>query len=101
MPQHVILVAAKVGGIHANNTYPADFIAINLRIQTKVIDSSYRLFHKGLGLFMEVEILHLLVGMPFVLFGRNYKGFDSGPFKVLEGSNLVANSLRFWSSQAA
>ncbi|XP_021899606.1 LOW QUALITY PROTEIN: putative GDP-L-fucose synthase 2 [Carica papaya] len=41
-PQFVILAAAKVGGIHANNTYPADFIAINLQIQTNVIDSSYR-----------------------------------------------------------
>ncbi|KAK7294790.1 hypothetical protein RJT34_17686 [Clitoria ternatea] len=41
-PEFVIVAAAKVGGIHANNTYPADFIAINLQIQTNVIDSSYR-----------------------------------------------------------
>lgn len=41
-PQFVILAAAKVGGIHANNTYPADFISINLQIQTNVIDSSFR-----------------------------------------------------------
>ncbi|KAF5749481.1 putative GDP-L-fucose synthase 2 [Tripterygium wilfordii] len=41
-PSYVILAAAKVGGIHANNTYPADFIAVNLQIQTNVIDSSYR-----------------------------------------------------------
>ncbi|KAF3452906.1 hypothetical protein FNV43_RR03339 [Rhamnella rubrinervis] len=41
-PQFVILAAAKVGGIHANNTYPADFIAVNLQIQTNVIDSAYR-----------------------------------------------------------
>ncbi|XP_047311378.1 putative GDP-L-fucose synthase 2 isoform X2 [Impatiens glandulifera] len=41
-PNFVILAAAKVGGIHANNTYPAEFIAINLQIQTNVIDSSYR-----------------------------------------------------------
>jgi len=41
-PRFVILAAAKVGGIHANNTYPADFIAINLQIQTNVIDSSLR-----------------------------------------------------------
>ena len=41
-PRFVILAAAKVGGIHANNTYPADFIAINLQIQTNVIDSSFR-----------------------------------------------------------
>ncbi|CAL0328319.1 unnamed protein product [Lupinus luteus] len=41
-PDFVIVAAAKVGGIHANNTYPADFIAINLQIQTNVIDSAYR-----------------------------------------------------------
>ncbi|XP_018823338.1 GDP-L-fucose synthase 1-like [Juglans regia] len=41
-PRFVILAAAKVGGIHANSNYPADFIAINLQIQTNVIDSSYR-----------------------------------------------------------
>ena len=41
-PEFVIVAAAKVGGIHANNTYPADFIAINLQIQTNVIDSAYR-----------------------------------------------------------
>lgn len=41
-PEFVIVAAAKVGGIHANNTYPADFISINLQIQTNVIDSSYR-----------------------------------------------------------
>ncbi|CAI9265628.1 unnamed protein product [Lactuca saligna] len=41
-PQYVILAAAKVGGIHANSTYPADFITINLQIQTNVIDSAYR-----------------------------------------------------------
>ena len=41
-PRFVILAAAKVGGIHANNTYPADFITINLQIQTNVIDSSFR-----------------------------------------------------------
>lgn len=39
-PKFVILAAAKVGGIHANNTYPADFIGINLQIQTNVIHSS-------------------------------------------------------------
>lgn len=36
------MAAAKVGGIHANNTYPAEFIAINLQIQTNVIDSAFR-----------------------------------------------------------
>jgi GDP-L-fucose synthase len=39
-PDHVFLAAAKVGGILANNTYPADFIRDNLIIQTNVIESS-------------------------------------------------------------
>jgi len=39
-PSHVFLAAAKVGGILANNTYPADFIRDNLKIQTNVIEAS-------------------------------------------------------------
>jgi GDP-L-fucose synthase len=41
-PQFVFLAAAKVGGILANNTYPADFIRDNLAIQTNIIDSAYK-----------------------------------------------------------
>jgi GDP-L-fucose synthase len=41
-PEYVFLAAARVGGIHANNTYPADFIRDNLQIQTNVIDAAYR-----------------------------------------------------------
>ena len=40
-PDYVILAAAKVGGIHANNTYPADFIYQNLMIEANVINSAY------------------------------------------------------------
>jgi GDP-L-fucose synthase len=40
-PDYVILAAAKVGGILANATYPADFIAQNLKIQTNVIEQSF------------------------------------------------------------
>jgi GDP-L-fucose synthase len=40
-PEYVILAAAKVGGIHANNTYPASFIQENLAIQSNVIHQSY------------------------------------------------------------
>lgn len=40
-PDYVFLAAAKVGGIHANNTYPADFIYQNLMIQSNVIHASY------------------------------------------------------------
>ena len=41
-PTHVVLAAAKVGGILANDTYPADFIRENLEIQTNVIDAAWR-----------------------------------------------------------
>jgi GDP-L-fucose synthase len=41
-PAYVFLAAAKVGGIVANNEYPADFIRDNLMIQTNVIDAAYR-----------------------------------------------------------
>lgn len=40
-PEYVFLAAAKVGGIHANNTYPATFIHENLSIQSNVIHQSY------------------------------------------------------------
>lgn len=40
-PDYVFLAAAKVGGIHANNTLPADFISDNLSIQNNVIQSCY------------------------------------------------------------
>jgi len=41
-PEYVFLAAAKVGGILANNTYPADFIRDNLVLQTNIIEASYR-----------------------------------------------------------
>ena len=41
-PEYVFLAATKVGGIYANNTYPADFIYNNLIIQANVIHSAYK-----------------------------------------------------------
>jgi GDP-L-fucose synthase len=41
-PEYVFLAAAKVGGIMANSTRPAEFIAENLAIQSNVIDAAYR-----------------------------------------------------------
>ncbi|HMM68505.1 MAG TPA: GDP-L-fucose synthase [Dokdonella sp.] len=41
-PDYVFLAAAKVGGIHANNTYPAEFIRDNLAIQSNVIHAAYK-----------------------------------------------------------
>lgn len=40
-PAYVFLAAARVGGIHANSTYPAEFIYQNLQLQTNVIHSAY------------------------------------------------------------
>ena len=45
-PDAVIIAAAKVGGIHANDAYPADFIYTNLAIATNIIHSAYKL---GIG----------------------------------------------------
>ena len=42
-PDHVFLAAAKVGGIVANNTYPAEFIYTNLAIQNNVIHAAWRI----------------------------------------------------------
>jgi len=47
-PEHVFLAAAKVGGIYANNAYPADFIFQNLAIQNNVIEAAWRMGVKRL-----------------------------------------------------
>lgn len=41
-PEYIFLAAAVVGGIHANDTYPVDFLRDNLLIQTNIIDAAYR-----------------------------------------------------------
>jgi GDP-L-fucose synthase len=41
-PGQVYLAAARVGGIHANNTYPAEFICENLMVQANVIDAAFK-----------------------------------------------------------
>jgi GDP-L-fucose synthase len=41
-PDQVYLAAARVGGIHANNTYPADFIYDNLMIEANIVDAAFR-----------------------------------------------------------
>jgi GDP-L-fucose synthase len=41
-PEVVVLAAAKVGGIYANDTYPAEFLLQNLKIQNNVIESAWR-----------------------------------------------------------
>lgn len=41
-PDYVFLAAARVGGIHANNTYPADFIYENIQVQNNVMSASHK-----------------------------------------------------------
>ena len=41
-PDQVYIAAAKVGGIHANNTYPAEFIYQNLMIESNIVDAAFR-----------------------------------------------------------
>jgi len=45
--EFVFLAAAKVGGIHANSTYPVDFLLRNIKIQTNVIEAAWRYGVKG------------------------------------------------------
>ncbi|MBN1468915.1 MAG: GDP-L-fucose synthase [Fusobacteriaceae bacterium] len=47
-PEYVFLAAAKVGGIYANNTYPAEFIYDNLMIEANIIHSAYKIGVKKL-----------------------------------------------------
>jgi GDP-L-fucose synthase len=58
-PEFVFLAAAKVGGILANDTFPADFIRENLEIQTSVIDASYQARVKRL-LFLGSSCIYLV-----------------------------------------
>lgn len=63
-PQYVFLAAAKVGGILANSTYPADFIRENLAIQLNVIDSAWRHGVEKLLLFGSSCIYPKLAAQP-------------------------------------
>ena len=57
-PDQVYLAAAKVGGIHANNTYPADFIYSNLMVQANVIQATFSNEVKNL-LFLSSSCVYL------------------------------------------
>ena len=63
-PEYVFLAAARVGGIHANSTYPAEFIYENLMIQTNVIDLSYRCGVKKLLFLASSCIYPKMCGQP-------------------------------------
>jgi len=63
-PDYVFLAAAKVGGVHANNSNPADFIRDNLLIQTNVIDAAYKYSAKKLAFISSSCIYPRLAPQP-------------------------------------
>lgn len=63
-PEYVFLAAARVGGIYANSTYPAEFIYENLMIQTNVIDVSFRCGVKKLLFLASSCIYPKMCGQP-------------------------------------
>jgi GDP-L-fucose synthase len=63
-PEYVFLAAARVGGIYANSTYPAEFIYENIMIQTNVIDLSYRCGVKKLLFLASSCIYPKMCGQP-------------------------------------
>jgi GDP-L-fucose synthase len=63
-PDYDILAAAKVGGIHANNTYPADFIYQNMMIEVNVINSAFESKVKRLLFLGSTCIYPKAVGQP-------------------------------------
>ena len=58
-PEYVFIAAAKVGGIHANDTQPAQFIYENLAIQTNLIDAAWKNGVTKL-LFLELVFIYTL-----------------------------------------
>ena len=62
----VVLAAAKVGGIQTNNSYPADFLLENLKIQTHVIETAWR-----------SGVRRLITGLKLCEALRKQHGFDA------------------------
>ena len=56
-PDIVILAAAKVGGIYANDTFPADFIYVNLQLENNIIHSAYQYRRKKTLFFRKLLYL--------------------------------------------
>ena len=65
-PEYVFLAAAKVGGIHANNIYPAEFLRDNLAIQTNVIHSAWKHGARKLAFLGSSCIYPKLAAQPMV-----------------------------------
>ena len=66
-PQYVFLAAAKVGGIHANNTYRGEFIYNNLMIQMNVVEAA-RLYETKRLLFLGSFLILIILFQPFFHF---------------------------------
>ncbi len=82
-PEYVFFAAAKVGGILANSTYPADFIRNNLAIQLNIIDSAYRCGVKKLEFLGSSCIYPKLAPQPmkeeYLLTGRSSRPTSGTP----------------------
>ena len=99
-PTVVVLAAAKVGGIHANASYPADFLLENLKIQTNVIETAWR---SGVRRLLFLVVVVFIPNSPSSLLMRKRCSPDrSSPRmsgmrsrKLLESSsvNLFASSM--------
>jgi GDP-L-fucose synthase len=85
-PQYVFLAAAKVGGIVANNTYPAQFIQKNLAIQSSVIHESWRAGVDRL-LFLGSSV-HLSARLPAADEARSY--LLTGPLEATNRPYAIA-----------
>jgi len=84
-PQQVYLAAAKVGGIHANNTYPAEFIYMNLMIEANVIHAAYKSGIKKLLFLGSSCIYPKLVNQPM-----NEELLLSGYLEATNEPNAIA-----------
>jgi GDP-L-fucose synthase len=91
-PEYVFLAAAKVGGIHANSTYPADFIMENMLIECNVIRSAYQYKAKKLMLLGSSCIYPKMCPQPikeeYLLTGELEQTNESYALAKISGINM-------------
>ena len=90
-PDQVYLAAAKVGGIHANNTYPAEFIYQNLMMQANVIDAAFRHGVQRLLFLGSSCIYPKLAPQPM-----REDALLTGTLEPSQGSGLTQENEDFW-----
>ncbi len=91
-PKYIFLAAAKVGGIHANNSYPAEFLYQNLQIQNNIIEAAYqygvkKLLLLGSSCFVPDSVIKTDRGFKFI---QDIKVGD----RVLTDKNRYKNVLK-------